>query len=175
METTNQTGGYENAPATKMLATYCAVCRRDLVDAISVEFWIGPECRKRHGFNEHVSETDRAEANAIVHRIAVEGWTVDSVRECERLRGLGFAKLATIIEDCACPVRIETTLDGRLAITSPYNEDAVAYARRIPGRRWDGEKKVNTFPPTERPAVLAMLQRFYSGLLAFGPKGAFVI
>jgi hypothetical protein len=140
-----------------------------------VETGIGPECRKRCGFNAKVDEAARAEANEIVHRIAVEGWTVDSVRECERLRGLGFATLACTIEDRACPVRIEATPDGRLAVKSPYNEEAVAYARRIPGRRWDGEKKLNTFPGTERPAVLEMLKRFYSGLLAFGPKGAFVI
>lgn len=44
--------GYENAPATKLLATHCCCCARPLVDAKSVELGIGPECRKRHGFTE---------------------------------------------------------------------------------------------------------------------------
>lgn len=34
---------YENAPATKMLATNCVVCGRALVDAVSVEMGIGPD------------------------------------------------------------------------------------------------------------------------------------
>ena len=36
---------YENAPATKMLATNCCCCGRPLVDSMSVELGIGPECR----------------------------------------------------------------------------------------------------------------------------------
>ena len=40
---------YLTAPATKMLATHCAVCARALVDAKSVELGIGPDCRKKYG------------------------------------------------------------------------------------------------------------------------------
>jgi len=42
--------GYENAPATILLATHCAVCSRPLVDAESIERGIGPDCAKKHGF-----------------------------------------------------------------------------------------------------------------------------
>jgi hypothetical protein len=41
---------YENAPATQMLATFCACCARPLLDAVSVETGVGPECRKKHGY-----------------------------------------------------------------------------------------------------------------------------
>lgn len=51
---------YEAAPATRMLATHCAACARPLVDAKSVETGMGPDCRKRHGFNLAVSEDARA-------------------------------------------------------------------------------------------------------------------
>jgi len=91
---------YETAPATLMLATRCACCSRPLCDAISVETGVGPECRRKHGFNDaqgepdwcaalvlldgHVSTADmhaaamagegeydaRAVANLLVHRIA---------------------------------------------------------------------------------------------------------
>jgi hypothetical protein len=91
---------YETAPATLMLATRCACCSRPLCDAVSVEAGVGPECRKRHGFDVaqgepdwcaalvlldgHVSTADmhaaamagegeydaRAVVNLLVHRIA---------------------------------------------------------------------------------------------------------
>ena len=49
---------YENAPATKMLATYCACCARPLLDAESVEVGMGPVCRKTHGFARAEHEPD---------------------------------------------------------------------------------------------------------------------
>ena len=42
---------YENAPATRMLATHCAACGRPLVDATSVETGMGPVCRERYGYD----------------------------------------------------------------------------------------------------------------------------
>lgn len=39
----------QNAAALSMLATHCAVCRRDLRDPVSVELGIGPDCRKKYG------------------------------------------------------------------------------------------------------------------------------
>lgn len=49
---------YENAPATKMLASHCACCARPLVDAVSVETGVGPDCRKTHGFASAQGEPD---------------------------------------------------------------------------------------------------------------------
>jgi hypothetical protein len=49
---------YENAPATKLLATHCACCARPLVDALSVELGIGPDCRKKHGFTKREGDTN---------------------------------------------------------------------------------------------------------------------
>jgi hypothetical protein len=49
---------YENAPATKLLATHCACCGRSLLDAESVEAGMGPTCRKVHGYNRAQAEPD---------------------------------------------------------------------------------------------------------------------
>lgn len=49
---------YENAPATKLLATHCACCARPLVDSVSVEAGMGPTCRKVHGYNKAQAEPD---------------------------------------------------------------------------------------------------------------------
>jgi len=89
---------YTKAPATKMLATNCAVCSRPLLDALSVEIGIGPICRKRHGYNEEVaalSDQDRQAANLIINHVASNprDWALREA-SCASLRLLGFKKLA---------------------------------------------------------------------------------
>ncbi len=61
---------YEEAPATKMLATHCIFCSRPLLDASSVEAGIGPICRGKVGYNDPVPNHARQEANKLIHRIA---------------------------------------------------------------------------------------------------------
>jgi hypothetical protein len=167
-------GGYENAPATIMLATQCAVCGRPLVDSVSVETGIGPECRKKHGYNIVVAPEARAEANALVHQVALDQGGLSVARAAARLRELGFEVLSAVLLKRACPVRIDE-IAGRLVVKSPYNENATASFRRIPGRRWDGEQKVNTFPVEARRSLFGALVSAYAGLVAYGPKGAFVL
>lgn len=41
--------GYENAPATQLIAVHCCACSLPLVDSDSVELGIGPVCRKKLG------------------------------------------------------------------------------------------------------------------------------
>ncbi len=43
---------YETAPACELLATSCACCGRPLLDATSVETGVGPDCRKKYGYND---------------------------------------------------------------------------------------------------------------------------
>lgn len=86
---------YENAPATKLLATHCACCGRSLVDAVSVEHGIGPDCRERYGVDVVVDEAARKEANEIVFRLARRGLSrKDAQPLFDRLAALGFAVLA---------------------------------------------------------------------------------
>lgn len=190
-------GGYENAPATRMLATQCAVCRRPLVDAKSVELGIGPDCRRKYGFDENVSEQARQEANKIVHGIACEGGGLKVAEGTVRLRELGFLKLAAIIMKRACPVRIEQAND-LLLVWAPFSDLATNLFRGISGRKWHGkdcqeqaqlrgrtcsccaglepkERKFNSFPVAQKEPLFKALVRAYNGQVAMGPKGAFKI
>jgi len=172
--------GYENAPATVMLATHCAVCARPLVDSVSVETGIGPDCRKKHGYGAEVSEVARTEGNAIVHAIAADP---DMSREAlaaavARLRAIGFETLASVITTRRMgkpEIEITAANDGRLAVRTPFNPDALPAWRSIPGRAWDGSAKVNTVPASARARVWALLKAFHAGAVGIGPQGAFTV
>lgn len=89
---------FVNAPATKLLATACACCGRALVDAVSVETGIGPECRKMHAVDVVVDESKRAEANVLVHSVAKKGVKKgECAKICKQLAALGFVVLAARI------------------------------------------------------------------------------
>jgi hypothetical protein len=166
--------GYETAPATQLLATHCAVCARPLVDAKSVEIGIGPDCRRKHGFDVDVPEESRVEANGLVYRIAAEQDGEGVGAMCDRLRVLGFEVLAARILARVAPVRIIDTGDA-IELFAPYRPEAVEALRAVPGRRWNKERKVTVFPLGSRGALWKALQRGYAGLMATGPKGTFVI
>lgn len=166
---------YENAPATKLLATHCAICARPLVDAQSVELGIGPDCRKRHGYNVKVSPEARTEANQLVHEVAVTRQDPAVLAKAlPRLRALGFEKLADVLTDRCAAVRV-SEFGGLLSIATPFNEAAVAAIKSIPGRRWDGEKKVWTFPVTSRQQTWDMLRTHFAGALLATPTKTYVI
>ncbi len=171
-------GGYENAPATRMLATNCACCARPLCDSVSVESGIGPDCRRKHGYNLDVPPAVRDEANQLVHDVAVQQEGLAVAQAVARLRELGFERLAAVIAKRACRVRIrEGEHEGRAGVfvASPYSEDATAGFRAISGRRWVSESKENFFPAHERRRLWIVLARAYRGETAIGPKGPFVL
>jgi hypothetical protein len=89
---------HENAPATKLLATACACCGRNLVDAESVETGIGPECRKRFAIDTVRDNAAREAANALVNVVARKGVSKATCREvCAKLDALGYHVLAARI------------------------------------------------------------------------------
>lgn len=167
---------YEDAPATKMLATHCAACGKDLVDAASVEAGLGPVCRKSYLPPEGVSEEERAKANHAVYRLALHASgkspDVDVVEELKTLVACGFAKVAKRVLDRLCSVWIAED-SGYLWVKSPFVGSE--YLREVPGRRWIKDRKTNRFPLGSRTALWATLQKAYPGLLAVGPKGPFII
>lgn len=170
--------GYENAPATIMLATQCAVCGRPLVDAISIETGMGPDCRSKHGFmGKHapnVSEEDRTKANRIVYGIAC-GVPADILAaSIKELKDLGFSLLASVLEDRNITVHVDEMGD-RIVVRTPFSEEVVLAMRTIPGRRWNKEEKANTFPIESKRAVWEMIKRFYRGQLLKGSKGIVVV
>lgn len=166
---------YTNSPACKMLATQCACCGADLVDAKSVELGIGPDCRKRHGYDQDVPEHLRQAANKLVYEIACRQKGLEVFEMVTELTSIGFVKLADRIAHRLAKVVITVLPDGMLALKAPYNVGAVAETRKIPGRRWDSETKTNKFPADQKPAVWGLMKRCYAGLIGFGPKGLFEI
>lgn len=165
---------YENAPATKMLAVYCACCSRPLVDAKSVETGMGPHCRAKHGYAHECSEEQRGEANRLVHRIAVLQDGEEVQLSIALLFTIGFEKLADRIAKRLGEITLSVEGD-RYILKAPYSEQATAAFRGVAGRRWDRERKVNTFPMSSRASLWDALTALYRGKLAKGPKGFFTV
>lgn len=169
---------YENAPATEMLATHCAVCSRPLVDALSVELGIGPVCRSRHGFDIEADDGARERANAIVHAIAAD--QAATPEQLAELRSLGFETLAEIIAERRLP-KARITLEQRehsIAVHTPYVEAFVEDLKQsIVGRdrQWARDEKVWLVAPEAKRALWAVLRRHFEGELATGAKGVFTI
>ena len=164
---------YENAPATKMLATHCCACGRPLVDAASVEAGMGPDCREKYGYNIDAEPSNRQAANAIVHRIAC-GDKSQIAADCASLSAMGFVVLAAKLIGRVAKVAVSEK-DGMFAVKTPYSAALVDAMRSINGRRWVKEEKLNYFPASAKGIVFALLKRFFAGEVAVGPKGVFII
>lgn len=146
--TVQQSLGYENAPATMMLATHCVCCGRALVDAVSVECGMGETCRTKHGFYDATPLTPvtkgpfgvgtpevdgavgtavdsnnlRRAANVLVHFAAANQRTTAAVLAGWRVRQLGFDRLSTAILRRNAAIEI-TVADGWLWLRCPYSEE----------------------------------------------------
>lgn len=173
--------GYENAPATKMLATYCAVCARPLLDSVSVEIGIGPECRKKYGYYAQVDPEVRETANALVHEIAVLQHGVEAAQKALRLEGLGFPVLSKKLLERLVTLRVtqKNGVHDVFEVETPYNAGAVEAFKRIPGRRPRkiGEGKasywVNEIPGDQRKALWDLFKAHFQGHVGLSPKGIF--
>ena len=61
-----------------------------------------------------------------------------------------------------------------LIVASAYSAESVAILRSVPGRRWDKERKVNTFPYASKGALWGALKRAYPGQTCLIPDGSIV-
>jgi hypothetical protein len=154
-----------------MVATCCAVCSHPLVDAKSVEVGLGPDCRRKYGYNAAMPEEARAEANKVVYHIALAQDGPYVVEGCNRLRELGFVKLADRILKRTAPVSVAVEGD-RLVVSAAYDPAWVEAMRGVPGRRWDRERKVNTVPMSARASLEALVVRMFPGRVTVWPEGA---
>ncbi len=186
---------YEAAPATKLLATNCAVCGRALVDAESVETGIGPICRAKVGFDQLVSNAAREEANKLVYQAAAHQKGVEVHKIAQRLLVLGFEKLAAILLKRA-KLKIEVKISWIVGtpnlyrVEAPYSKAAIEAMKAIEGRFYREveveekdaagkvlkvRKRYNFFPSVKRSQLFDLLRTHYAGLTAEGPRGPFVI
>lgn len=97
---------YENAPATKMVATRCASCSRPLVDSESVNAGMGPDCRKRHGYNAAQYEADWAHVIATLQarpELRAEAEEASATDSALRLANIGATEI--LMRDLREPAR----------------------------------------------------------------------
>ncbi len=190
---------YEDAPATTLLATACACCGRPLVDSISVETGVGPDCRKKYGYGEAQGVPDwitfwdlnqrwfdfgveggpdhdgdegaRKAANKLVHRVALGCASAAALAaHVSAVRALGFHKLAAKLADRAAAVSVEYDGDT-LVVRAPFSVEFLGAARPIKGGRWEKSSKSWRFPVSEKPAVWTALRRAFPGSMARVPAG----
>jgi hypothetical protein len=182
---------YQNAPATKMLATNCVCCGLPLVDAKSVELGIGPDCRKNANIPEDIEDDVRIMANKYVHEAAIaaqKGAVAKVLNYADKLTNLGLEalgmKVARRFKDGAKKASrkadiVITERGDTLIVKTPYRRgDADAFVRAwrdINGRRYDRNTRCNHIPKSEKGALWELLQRFFPGKWGRGPKGAFKV
>jgi len=176
--------GYENAAATKLLATNCAICGRALVDATSVELGVGPECRNH--IDQGIDDGTRKIANKCVFDAAIatqEGRIEDVMRAANTIEEMGLTALADKIRcrfkkavERKAQITIEVE-DDCYVVNTPFRRgDKVAFInawRNIPGRAY--RRGFNYIPLTQKRALWALLREFFSGKYGDGPKGKFRI
>lgn len=178
-------GDYTTAPACDLVATTCAACGRPLLDAASVECGMGPHCRRRAGLTsdgtgadwtqareilararlEAVGEDARATANRVVARIAADQSAPVVPVLLSALTALGFAGVAEAVREHLRPACVEVLPEGERAYAVRVEGiDRHTFAalvdalRRVPGRRYDGERKVSVVPVTSRAALWQALR-----------------
>jgi hypothetical protein len=180
--------GYEDAPAAKMLSSFCIFCGRPLVDAQSVTRGYGSECaNKVFGAVETLSPEVRQQANQLVFQAAIEaqrGHISGVLEKAQAIKDLGLQDLGDKVEhrfvNATRNVAITITEDGDfMAVTTPYRRgmsaEFVDSWRGIPGRRWDKDKKANLIPLGQKKALWELLCKFFGGEYGVSPKGIFRI
>jgi len=194
---------YTSAPATSLVATRCAACGRPLLDAASVEIGMGPVCRERAGLDGEGTGADwaralpllagcglavtndaRRAANAVVHRIAADQSAPTVPVLLGALELLGFAGVAAAIR-AHLEVRVPTvtvTAEGDRYAVTVADLDRETFAavvtalRGVPGRWFDGARKVNVVPARARGALWgALVSALPPGAQITGPNGTRVV
>lgn len=166
---------YEDSKQTKMLATDCCVCGRPLCDSVSVEMGIGPECRRKYGFNIDAPEENRKLANQLVYAIACNPDAFESIEKVRQLRNIGFTVLAEKIAHRMFSIVIKEQ-GNTVTIRTPYTEAGVNAFRGVPTRRWDKQNQVNVISneKTAKNAAWAALKKAFPGYTVLLPNGDFV-
>jgi len=158
---------YTAAPATKILATHCACCRRPLLDAKSVECGVGPICRKKYLDLDGLDEDTRKRANVLVYECAATDDPEVLMGNIAELSLLGCDTIATKLADRCGAVSVTQAADDALVVRSGYSADFVNATRGLPGRRWIKEEKTTCFHSAAWGKLSAALADCYSGLLRF--------
>lgn len=174
---------YADAPSTLLLATHCALCGLPLRDAPSIEAGIGPVCAERAGL-PHGGDLspERAEANRLIHRVAVLQCEGPEVRDAlDTLVRLGFDRVAERLRDRLAELtsRAEIVIHDAglvLEVRTPKPTAAqLDVMRAIPGRRYDRERRLNIIPKAAKRQLFEALTLAFPGVRGVGPRGLFTL
>lgn len=174
--------GYESSIQCQLLETYCCACGKELVDSVSVQIGMGPDCRNK--FNKGISEDTRKACNVLTHEAAVaatKGEVARVRKAAEMIRTLGLDVLADKIlkrfQNAERLAKIKITeCDGGIIVKTPHKRDDefVADWRAIAGRRYKGAGK-NFIPAESKRAVWALIKKWFPDTFGMGPQGAFKV
>jgi hypothetical protein len=173
---------YENSVQCQLLETYCCVCGKELVDSISVQLGIGPDCRQH--VNQGISPETQKACNVLTHDAAVaaqEGNIVKVRKAAEMIRDLGLDVLADkILERFKNAERLAkikiTETEGGIIVKTPHkqNGEFVSDWRAIAGRRYRGAGK-NFIPTESKRAVWELIKKWFPDIYGVGPQGTFKV
>ena len=153
---------YENAPATKMLATHCCACARPLLDAASVTAGLGPHCRKKHGIPNDLDEATRERANHLIYQCAKESVAVETLQAAVvELALLGCAKLADRISKRAGRI-VVTVTESAVDVRAPYSQTFLDH--RGSGR-WVRSAKLTRYTKGAALEALAAIEAAFPNAL----------
>lgn len=184
---------YQESAQCKMLATHCVCCGAALVDAVSVEMGIGPDCRNGV-FPDNASDADRKAANTLVYEAAIsaeKGHIAHVLGLASQLDEMGFEELADKVAKRfrEASVRAERDPDIEIktmvssggincyVVKTPFRRGAkdefIQAWREIPGRRYDRKLRANVVPETSKTELWDLLIEFFPTKWGKGPKGVF--
>lgn len=189
---------YTSAPATKLVATACVICRRPLLDAKSVEAGMGPVCRKKSGYGSDPSlppkpyqplgadDPDRSvraridsgnhrgAANALVNFAARTDRKELAARAADQVGRLGYVRLGRAMMDGLVDISIERDHDV-FRVKVPRSGAVWRWVIERMEGSFSKRLKSFTVPVRSKRRLWGALKKFYKGSLAIGPKGWFII
>jgi hypothetical protein len=173
------------------------------VDAISVETGVGPECRKKHGYDDAQGPADwtavgaallsipdmgrlsakqwdsrdaHAVANVLVHRAAIEqGNPAIVVALVAAIAALGYTKLAARIAKNAVGIVQIAAAPGGFTLKAGYSPEFLAALRTVGARTsWDRPSKLRAFEAADACLVVIALAKAFPRAMVALPSGAVV-
>lgn len=192
---------YETTRACRLVATRCSCCNRPLVDAKSVEFGIGPDCRSKYGFDDVPTAPDFISAKCLtlnhapdIDESVVEDWT--NAREvcnflvhrfaCDvvanswvplAIYALGYVKLSEKLSERGGTVTVLPVegYSSLLSVKAPYNVDFNSRLYRVPGRFFDRASKTWRVPVSSKGHLWDAIRLTFPGLTLRSAKGLTLI
>lgn len=169
-------------PQEEAKPAYCACCSRRLEDEFSIQYGMGPECRKRHPMR--LTGDQGQAAHKLIRFIACRPSFTELAAALTELNMLGCVELAQTIAKRQASITVKVMDTGRLLVKTPMTDGSLQAIRAIKGRRPEYEEETaysekrfigNSFPAAKKNEVWHMLRRCFPGAVGIGPKGAFTV